>query len=125
VRRRLPDERVRRNARRSPGHRPAADCQACFLCEAYCPADALYVAPFHGPVADLPPDSVRPSGTAAAALNADVDEARLAAAGRFGEYRRWLGWGAGRRPGALRDANAELPELAAIHRGDVTFRWVQ
>ena len=36
-----------------------------------------------------------------------------------GEYRRWIGWGKGRKPGSLRDANAELPEIAA-HAGDGT-----
>jgi NAD-dependent dihydropyrimidine dehydrogenase PreA subunit len=101
-----------------PGGHPViarqADCQTCFMCEAYCPADALYVAPFRGPVADLPTSSGRPA--------TDLDEARLAAAGRFGEYRRWIGWGAGRRPGARRDANAELPELAAAHLGDATLQ---
>lgn len=73
-------------------------CQTCFLCEAYCPTDALFVAP---------------TATAAPAGSAYTDEARLLADGRFGEYRRWLGWGHGRRPGSLRDRNAELPELAA------------
>ena len=80
------------------------DCQTCFMCEAYCPADALYVAPFNRPVAEL-------DGADGAAGHRDVHQ--LAAGGRFGEYRRWIGWGAGRRPGSLRDANAELPELAA------------
>ncbi|WP_236796098.1 ferredoxin family protein [Amycolatopsis sp. GM8] len=67
-----------------------ADCQTCFLCEAYCPADALFVAPLSDPA---PPGSGL------------TDEAALAAAGRFGEYRRWLGWGKGRTPGSSRDEN--------------------
>jgi hypothetical protein len=46
-----------------------------------------------------------------------TDEARLAADGRFGEYRRWIGWGSGRRPGSLHDRNAELTELAAPYLG--------
>jgi NAD-dependent dihydropyrimidine dehydrogenase PreA subunit len=75
-----------------------ADCQTCFLCEAYCPVDALFVSPLAGPA---PADSVY------------RDEAALTAAGRFGEYRRWIGWGGGRKPGSLRDRNPELPELAA------------
>jgi NAD-dependent dihydropyrimidine dehydrogenase PreA subunit len=66
------------------------DCQTCFMCEAYCPADALFVAPQATPVA-------RPSPL--------TDETVLAAEGRFGEYRRWLGWGHGRQPGSLRDDN--------------------
>jgi NAD-dependent dihydropyrimidine dehydrogenase PreA subunit len=67
-----------------------SDCQTCFLCEAHCPADALFVAPLSGP-------APRPSPL--------TDEAALAAAGRLGEYRTWLGWGRGRRPGSLRDQN--------------------
>jgi NAD-dependent dihydropyrimidine dehydrogenase PreA subunit len=90
-----------------PGQHPViarqSDCQTCFMCEAYCPADALYVAPSPQPADGL-------------------DEARLAADGRFGEYRRWIGWGAGRRPGSLRDANAELPELVATYLPDTTLQ---
>lgn len=95
-----------------PGGHPViarqSDCQTCFMCEAYCPVDALYVAPFRGP--------------AAAVSEVTLDEERLAADGRFGEYRRWLGWGAGRRPGSLRDANAELPELAAAYLGNAAMQ---
>jgi len=79
-----------------------ADCQTCFMCEAYCPVDALFVAPTSGPA---PPGTIF------------TDEARLAADGRFGEYRRWIGWGSGRRPGSLADRNAELTELAAPYLG--------
>jgi NAD-dependent dihydropyrimidine dehydrogenase PreA subunit len=67
-----------------------SDCQTCFLCEAYCPADALFVAPLAGPA---------PAGSPLA------DEAALEAGNRFGEYRRWLGWGHGRTPGSRRDQN--------------------
>jgi NAD-dependent dihydropyrimidine dehydrogenase PreA subunit len=74
------------------------DCQTCFLCEAYCPTDALFVAP---------------TATPAPESSVFKDEAQLVASGRFGEYRRWIGWGHGRRPGTLNDRNAELPELAA------------
>ena len=85
-----------------PGGHPVIarqqDCQTCFLCEAYCPTDALFVAPTADPA---PPGSPY------------TDEEQLAAAGRFGEYRRWIGWGRGRRPGSLQDRNAELPELVA------------
>jgi len=49
------------------------DCQTCFLCELYCTADALYVAP-----------------------NAEertlVSEAEVLARGLLGEYRRDSGW---------------------------------
>jgi len=66
------------------------DCQTCFMCEAYCPTDALFVAPLSGPA---------PAGSEL------TDETALRAADRFGEYRRWIGWGHGRRPGSLRDQN--------------------
>lgn len=108
-----------------PGGHPViarqSDCQTCFMCEAYCPADALYVAPFHGPVAELPDSRESPPGLSrlVAVPVTDLDETQLAAAGRFGEYRRWIGWGGGRRPGTLRDANAELPELASHYLGEV------
>lgn len=85
-----------------PGGHPViarqSDCQTCFMCEAHCPVDALFVAPLSGPA---PADSVY------------RDEAALAEAGRLGEYRVWIGWGRGRRPGSLRDTNPELPELMA------------
>ncbi|ENO83982.1 4Fe-4S dicluster domain-containing protein [Thauera linaloolentis] len=50
------------------------DCQTCYICEAYCPVDALYVAPYGDePVA--------------------VDEDALAAAGTLGSWRATIGWG--------------------------------
>lgn len=106
-----------------PGGHPViarqSDCQTCFMCEAYCPVDALYVAPFRGPVAGLPTtDGAAPVTSPKVTL----DEERLAVDGRFGEYRRWIGWGAGRRPGSLRDANAELPELAAAYLGTTSMQ---
>jgi NAD-dependent dihydropyrimidine dehydrogenase PreA subunit len=56
-----------------------SDCQTCFLCEIYCPTDALYVAP----------DAEAPSA---------VSESEIEAAGLFGSYARALGWRRG-RPG--------------------------
>lgn len=50
------------------------DCQTCFLCELYCPQDALYVAPLV--------DARQP-----------VDEAALRASGLLGQFRRDSGWG--------------------------------
>jgi NAD-dependent dihydropyrimidine dehydrogenase PreA subunit len=82
-----------------------SDCQTCFLCEAWCPVDALFVAA---------------QGTPVAADAPERDTAALELAGRFGDYRRWIGWGAGRRPGSLRDRNADLPELARRDRPDRT-----
>ena len=70
-----------------------SDCQTCFLCEAYCPADALFVAPHARPEPDGSP--LR-------------DEHHLAATGLLGSYRRELGWGKGRNPGA---GNAVGPDV--------------
>ncbi|GGM58623.1 hypothetical protein GCM10010106_00420 [Thermopolyspora flexuosa] len=71
-----------------------ADCQTCFMCEAYCPADALFVAPLAHPA--RPDSPLR-------------DEDRLAAAGLLGSYRREIGWGRGRTPGARFAVGPELP----------------
>jgi NAD-dependent dihydropyrimidine dehydrogenase PreA subunit len=49
------------------------DCQTCFLCELYCPEDALYVAPFA--------DETRA-----------VDLAALRQSEALGSYRRAVGW---------------------------------
>jgi NAD-dependent dihydropyrimidine dehydrogenase PreA subunit len=76
-----------------PGAPPAiarqADCQTCFLCEIYCPTDALYVAP----------DAEGP---------APVSEAEIEAAGLFGSYARALGWRRGRPGGAENDTTFRL-----------------
>jgi len=72
-----------------------ADCQTCFMCELYCPAEALYVAP----LADAP------SG---------ATEAALAGRGLLGSYRRAVGWqGAGARPSAAHDRSHALLESLA------------
>jgi NAD-dependent dihydropyrimidine dehydrogenase PreA subunit len=69
------------------------DCQTCFLCEAYCPVDALFVAPTTSPVdADSP----------------FRDEDHLVATGLLGAYRRALGWGPGRTTSAAEDASFSL-----------------
>jgi NAD-dependent dihydropyrimidine dehydrogenase PreA subunit len=49
------------------------DCQTCFLCELYCPEDALFVSPF----ADIP-------------QNVDLETLRQNAL--LGSYRRAVGW---------------------------------
>jgi len=67
-----------------------SDCQTCFMCEAHCPVDALFVAPLSGPA---PPGSPY------------TDEAGLAASGALGAYRRSIGWGGGRTPGSTADRN--------------------
>ncbi|MHA7685591.1 4Fe-4S binding protein [Cupriavidus sp. PET2-C1] len=67
-----------------PGENPVIarqqDCQTCFMCEAYCPVDALYVAPF-------------------ADERKAVDERELAGAALLGSYRQSIGW----TPGTRRD----------------------
>jgi NAD-dependent dihydropyrimidine dehydrogenase PreA subunit len=76
-----------------PGTAPAIarqdDCQTCFLCELYCPTDALYVGP----------DADRLSG---------ADEAGIEAAGTFGSYARALGWRHGKPGGAEHDPTFRL-----------------
>jgi NAD-dependent dihydropyrimidine dehydrogenase PreA subunit len=49
------------------------DCQTCFLCELYCPEDALYVSPFA--------DETQP-----------VDVTALKRTDTMGSYRRAVGW---------------------------------
>jgi NAD-dependent dihydropyrimidine dehydrogenase PreA subunit len=49
------------------------DCSTCFLCELYCKADALYVAP----------DWDRP---------ADIDLETVLTSGTLGQYRKHAGW---------------------------------
>jgi NAD-dependent dihydropyrimidine dehydrogenase PreA subunit len=69
-------------------------CQTCFQCEAYCPTDALFVAPLTEPVAEDSP--LR-----------DAEE--LVLAGVLGGYRRELGWGGGRALGARTAVGPEFP----------------
>ena len=49
------------------------DCQTCFMCELYCRADAIYVAP----------DCEKPT---------PVDKDEILASGLLGEFRRHHGW---------------------------------
>ncbi|WP_055105920.1 4Fe-4S dicluster domain-containing protein [Paenibacillus ihumii] len=55
------------------------DCQTCFMCELYCPADAMYVSPL-------------------AEEREVVCESMLKERGLLGGYREKVGWGPGRRP---------------------------
>jgi NAD-dependent dihydropyrimidine dehydrogenase PreA subunit len=61
------------------------DCQTCYMCELYCPEDALYVAPL-------------------AEHAAQADEAQVP----LGSYRASIGWGRGRAPVAAQDASFRL-----------------
>jgi NAD-dependent dihydropyrimidine dehydrogenase PreA subunit len=68
-----------------------SDCQTCFLCEAYCPVDALFVA-------------------AEAHQHVEVNEQELVEKNLLGAYRRNLGWGKGYSP---KDRINELRALRA------------
>ncbi|SNS66916.1 4Fe-4S dicluster domain-containing protein [Rhodococcoides kyotonense] len=64
-----------------------SDCQTCFMCEAYCPVDALYVDPQSIPLAadhEVPSDQI-------------------------GRYREKIGWGKGRAAGTLTAVGPPLP----------------
>lgn len=65
------------------------DCQTCYLCEIYCPTDALYVAE----AADGP---------------TGITEAEVEARGLFGLYARDLGWSKGRADGSQHDTTHRL-----------------
>lgn len=67
------------------------DCQTCFLCELYCPVDALYVSPLK-------------DGREA------VDEQELIESGRLGSYRRALGWRGVKAQGMQDDLSHRLFE---------------
>ena len=68
------------------------DCQTCFMCEAYCPDDALFVA---------------------ADVNASVQvrEVEIERNGLFGSYRRGLGWHAGSETTASLDETHRLQDI--------------
>lgn len=65
------------------------DCQTCFMCEAYCPADALFVA-------------------AEAFEQVNYSEEELIEKGLLGAYRFNLGWSKGETPA---DRLKEMQEL--------------
>ena len=69
-----------------------SDCQTCFACEAYCPEDALYVAP-------------------EAYTSVRVDEVALTLRGELGSYREAIGWGPGRTPVTANDPEHILHRL--------------
>lgn len=70
----------------------ASQCQTCFMCELYCPADAMYVHPF-------------------ADERAKVDETELTQSDLLGSYGRALGWKRARADGTLNDETHRLFEL--------------
>jgi NAD-dependent dihydropyrimidine dehydrogenase PreA subunit len=86
-----------------PGGHPVIarqqDCQTCFLCELYCPADALYVGP----------DCERPE---------PVDEKTITQTDWPQQYRRDSGWGKNRQdhPNEVWYMQQMLPEALAIRK---------
>jgi NAD-dependent dihydropyrimidine dehydrogenase PreA subunit len=74
------------------------DCQTCFMCEAWCPEDAMFVDAQTQPAA---PDSI------------SHDEQKLISAGLLGSYRRELGWGDGQEPTAGTDSTNTI--IGALH----------
>lgn len=71
------------------------DCQTCFMCELYCPVDALYVAPD-------------------AESQTPVTEEELVEAGLLGGYREKVGWGKGRQPVAKHEYMVQLSRRAGF-----------
>lgn len=69
-----------------------ADCQTCFQCEAYCPADAIFVSPLRTPA---------PDGSGFR------DEPALRAGGQLGLYRDRVGW---RRGAAATGGQPPVPD---------------
>ncbi len=66
-----------------------SDCQTCFMCELYCPVDALYVAPEVEPLES-------------------VDENSLKETGLLGSYRNNIGWGRDRTNTAKQDSTHQI-----------------
>ena len=66
-----------------------SDCQTCFMCELYCPVDALYV----------DPNSEEIVG---------VTEEELEQRGVLGGYKEKVGWGKGRKPVASHEYMYQL-----------------
>ncbi|WP_341529274.1 4Fe-4S binding protein [Nostoc sp. UHCC 0302] len=66
-----------------------SDCQTCYMCELYCPVDALYVAPESD-------------------ISSSVNEAELAEAGLLGSYRENVGWGPKRTSTAKIDQTFQI-----------------
>jgi ferredoxin len=63
-----------------------SDCQSCFMCELYCPVDALFVTPL-------------------AEQTTEVSEQDLIEQGLLGSYRENIGWGKGRVSTASADGS--------------------
>ncbi|MCF2145192.1 4Fe-4S binding protein [Desmonostoc muscorum LEGE 12446] len=66
-----------------------SDCQTCYMCELYCPVDALYVAPQSD-------------------MQTSVNEAELVEVGLLGSYRENVGWGHKRTSTANNDQTFQI-----------------
>ncbi|MGM3307144.1 4Fe-4S binding protein [Anabaena sp. WFMT] len=66
-----------------------SDCQTCFMCELYCPVDALYVAPEVDTLSEINEQSLQ--------------EAEL-----LGSYRKNIGWGKSSTNTAKQDLTYQL-----------------
>jgi NAD-dependent dihydropyrimidine dehydrogenase PreA subunit len=80
-----------------PGDTPViarqASCQTCFMCELYCPADALYVSPY-------------------AEMRVAVDEPTLVEEHRLGSFAREMRWKAAKPRGADLDPTFRFRAVA-------------
>ncbi|SIR35367.1 NAD-dependent dihydropyrimidine dehydrogenase, PreA subunit [Rhizobium sp. RU35A] len=72
-----------------------SDCQTCFLCELFCPTDALYVSPFS--------DAIE-----------GASEADLIARGVMGSFRREMGWKNAKPRGTSGDLSYRIFETGRI-----------
>ena len=79
------------------------DCQTCFLCELYCPVDALYVSSLRNEIES-------------------VDEQVLISSGIIGSYRRALGWRGIKAAGSENDLSYVLPEADGTPRHTIKSR---
>lgn len=82
-----------RTDRKIPVIARQSDCQTCFMCELYCPVDAMYV----------DPDPDRLGGRS----EEELEQARL-----LGGYREKVGWGPGRTPVSSHEYLARLAKRA-------------
>ncbi|MEI7027095.1 ferredoxin family protein [Paenibacillus sp. y28] len=73
------------------------DCQTCFICEAYCPVDALYVSPY-------------------ADTAEGVQEEQLLEAGALGSWRETIGWGKGRTKLAALDTTPFIDRILPVRK---------
>jgi NAD-dependent dihydropyrimidine dehydrogenase PreA subunit len=79
------------------------DCQPCYMCELYCPEEALFVGS----------DAERPEG---------ISEAALLASGLLGQFRRDHGWGEWASDPTYRNQHWYMGEVFRRARDEATDR---